>query len=1205
MGQEGPDFWGARRYPNPMYLKRITISGFKSFADRVDFDFGPGVTCVVGPNGCGKSNVVDAFRWVLGEQSAKSLRGRQMSDMIFNGSQARKAGSVSQVDLVFENTGRALPLDIDEVMVTRKLYRSGESEYQLNQQPARLKDIRELLMDTGVAVDSYSVIEQGRVDGLLQSNPLERREIFEEAAGISKYKARRKEAERKLERTQQNLLRVADVIAELEKRLRSVKLQAGKARSFKEYEARLNELRSSYAMAEYHRFSQRIEELAQETQARSEQAAGVRADINRYEASEAEVLSLLDRLSEEINGADATFLQAKSAVLAQEERIESAEKRREEQQLLLGRLRERQAVDEKRLLESLRELEILDASGKTLEREFHEWQERILQWTERDRALARDLTQAQAMLEDEKAGIVDLLRKSAQLHNEIIRLNTHRESLVGQKGRLFERDARISTELEQALEQKAQLEMRVRQLDSLMLEETRRLEIKKEEVGRVNEIRRQLGNELAQSKERRSALASRRELLEDLERRREGVGAGVQRLLDRRREENAPEALRCMAGLVADLFEIEVAHARVIEAALGEASQYLAVTDAAMFLAHPELFGEPAARMTALCVDRLPPIMNVRDFSDHPGFVSRAIDLVSFDDAYDSMARHLLGKTVVVRTLADAVELSARDMDGHRFVTLKGEVAEPDGRISLGQWSAATGLISRRSELRDIESQMTDLDERIVALGDQLNRNQAELAHLEGVLQELRTAIYESNTAKVEAAAGLQNVRETIRRLTYEQPVIAQEVAMIEQQINEVWARSEEGGKSLETIERENREREAVVAGHRERIDAIVADRRAAQEELTQAKVTAGQISEKRTAAAETVNALQRTIHELEQSNASARHDLEQCEARIADAAQTAAAGREQLVSLRGRIQEGEAKCTQLRRDREQLRRQTDELSQAVKDGRARLDTLDAELHERQMALSEQRVRRDELSSRVLDELHLHLAEQYERYQHREQDWAQVESEIAELRGKMERLGNVNLDAIAELEELEQRHSFLTGQRDDLEQSQRQLQQLIERLNQESRERFRACFDEIRENFRALFRKLFGGGRADIVLEDPENILECGIEILAQPPGKDLQAISLMSGGEKSMTAIALLMSIFKSRPAPCTFLDEVDAALDEANNERFNRIIKEFVDLSQFIIITHSKWTMNMADRLYGVTMQEPGVSTRVSVELKGANVA
>lgn len=1188
-----------------MFLKRVTLSGFKSFAERIDFDFGPGVTCIVGPNGCGKSNIVDAFRWVLGEQSAKSLRGRQMSDMIFSGSQTRRASSLAQVDLIFDNADGVLGTDHAEVTVTRKLYRSGESEYLINQQPSRLKDIRDLLMDTGVGVDAYSVIEQGRVDILLQSNPIERRAIFEEAAGISKYKARRREAERKIERTEQNLLRVADIIDEMEKRLRSVKLQAGKARNYLGYESRLNGLRSTYAMAEYHRFTEAITRLKREVQEREDQVAAARAQIGRHEADEAELLSKLDRLGEEINTADAQFLQAKSALMAQEERIEAADNRREEQQALLGRLRERHGSDQRRLEEANKDLDTVQASAVHLQHQTHELQSKIQALTERDRTLARDLTQAQAILEDEKAGIIDLLRRSAQLHNEIIRLNTHCESLVGQKGRLFERDAKITTELGGALEHKAQFEMRVRKLDALIIEEAARLETKKADAARVGELQRQLSNQLAISKERRSALMSRQELLEDLEHRREGVGAGALRLLDRKKQADAPAALDCVAGLVADLLETDVQHARVIEAALGEASQHLVVTRSDVFLSHPEVFGDPAGRVTALCLDRLPPILNPRDFSEQPGYVARASELVQIEDGFEPLVRNLLGKTIVVREMADALRLAHLDVDGHRFVTLAGEVIEPDGRISLGPWSAAAGLISRKSELRDIDSQMATIGERITTLGDQLNRAEAELAHLSGVQQELRTAIYESNTAKVEAAAGLQSIQETINRLTQEQPVIAQEVAMIEQQINDVLEKSEEGGKSLEAVEQENETREAVVGKHQERIDTVVEQRREVQDELTQAKVSAGQLSEKRAAAAETINALRRALREIQESVATARHDIEQCAARIADAERTSAQGKAELVSLQSRIQELEAHCADLRRLREEFRRNTEDLSQAVKDARSRLEAAEGDLHERQISLNEQRIRCDQLTTRLSDELDINLAEQYERYEHQEQDWEQVEAEIAELRRKMDRLGNVNLDAISELEELERRHSFLAGQRDDLTESQRQLRQLIDRLNQESRERFRKSFDEIRENFRGLFRKLFGGGRADIVLEDPDDILECGIEILAQPPGKDLQSITLMSGGEKSMTAIALLMSIFRSRPAPCAFLDEVDAALDEANNERFNRIIKEFVSQSQFIVITHSKWTMNMADHLYGVTMQEPGISTRVSVEFEGVNVA
>lgn len=1188
-----------------MFLKRITVAGFKSFCDRVDFDFGPGVTCVVGPNGCGKSNVVDALKWVLGEQSARSLRGRQMIDMIFNGSSSRRSSSLAQVELHFDNADRTLNMDSDEVVVTRKLYRSGESEYLLNQASARLKDIRELFLDTGIGVGAYSIIEQGRVDALLHSSAADRRVIFEEAAGISRYKARRKEAQRKLERTEQNLLRVEDIIEELAKRLRSVKLQAGKARNYKEYEARLNELRSSFAMAEYHRFSQVVAKLAERVDEHSDRATGLQTDIDRCETDEAQITVKLDKLADEISEADNTLVRNQSDLAAARERIESADARLDEQSSTLQRAHARRNADEQKLADARTRFDEAQGSVERLQTETDELHGRIDELNEEDRELAREHTQALAILEDEKAGIIDLLRKSAQTHNEIIRLNTHRESLVGQKGRLAQRDTVIRGELEAALEQRVQMSRRLNEVEALIEQETARLGEKKAEAARIDAVRQSLVDELAEAKERRSALLSRREVLDDLQRRRDGIGAGVRQVLDRQHHPDAHPYVRAVDGLVADVFEVDVEHARVIEAAVGESDQCLVVSDSRLFLEDPAVFATLDGRLAALRVDGLPPLVNSRDFSQEPGFVARAIDLVRFDARHERLAIYLLGKTVVVDNLDTALRLAREDVSSHRFVTTDGDLVESNGRISLGPPDAVTGLISRKSELRDIDEQLTAQQQTIASLSDTLNRTQAEAAHLDGVQQELRTAIYESNTAKVEANAALQSIAETVDRLSNEQPLIAQEVALIEQQIDEVHAKSSEGNKSLEAIEADNQRREALVSAHQERINGLAARRHEVQANLTQLKVANGQLSEKRAAAAQTINALRHTMHELEASIENAAHDVAQCTQRIAEAASIKREAGENVTRLSERIERDQDDCARLRQERERLRHHLDELAERVKSARQELNRVLDEMHEHEKSLAETRVRRDDLVARIRDEMDIDLVERYRQYEHEEQDWEAVETEIAELRRKMDRLGNVNLDAIQELEELEHRHDFLTQQRDDLNSSRRQLEQLINQLNAESEQRFREAFEKIRDHFRQLFRKLFGGGRADIVIEDPENMLDSGIEIVAQPPGKDLQSISLMSGGEKSMTAIALLMSIFKNRPAPFAILDEVDAALDEANNDRFNRIVQEFVSQSQFLIITHSKRTMSIGDHLYGITMQEPGVSTRVSVELGDVNAA
>ncbi|HNQ23991.1 MAG TPA: chromosome segregation protein SMC [Phycisphaerae bacterium] len=1188
-----------------MLLKRVSLCGFKSFCDKVDFDLGGGMTCIVGPNGCGKSNVVDAIKWVLGEQSAKSLRGHQMLDMVFNGSSTRRASSLAQVDLVFDNTDRSLPLQQDEVTITRKLYRSGESEYQLNREVSRLKDIRELFMDTGIGGDSYAVIEQGQVENLLQSNPQERRAIFEEAAGISKCRARKREAERKLERTEQNLLRVADIVDELEKRLRSVKLQAGKARSYREYEQRLNELRSTFALAEYHRFTTTLVDLARRTQQCTDRVTELRTRISHLEAQEADETTALDRLAEEIATVDNRVVRARAELAALEERIRAAQARGEEQTALARRAEERLAGDQHRLDETHRDLADQEQTASDLAQQEQSLHARLEELTNEDRARARDCAQAQAVLEDEKAGLVDLLRRSAQTHNEIIRLNTHQESLVGQKGRLHQRDAQVTSELGQSLGRRAELEARLAEVQELIAAETRRLEEKKAEAARIEKLRRDLAEAMTQARQRRSALESRRELLQDLQHRMEGIGGGARALLEAARHAESDPALAGIRGLVADLFETDISHAPMIEAALGEAEQALVLTHSGLLWERPELFAQLPGQLTVLALDRLAPVINERDFSDRPGFVARALELVRYDDRFEHVARFLLGKTIVVSDLAAALALAAEDAHGHRFVTLRGELLEPDGRISVGPPATRAGLISRKSELRDIELQLALVDEQQTTLGDQLNRTEAEAVHLESVLQELRTAIYESHTARVEANAALQGIAQTIERLAQEQPVIAYEVALLERQLAELHQRRTEGDRSLEAMAEENRQREQRVTACKERIDALVETRRHLQEELTQARVQMGQLAARRSAAADAIAALRRGIEELERSCAAARLDGEQSRRRVNEAAAVVAASALEQESVTRTVTQFEETATQVRHQREMMRARLEGVAQDLKQARGDLQQVESELHEAQMAQTEVQVRREELLARIRQELNVDLRVQYEQYQHTEQDWQAVETEIAELRGKIARLGNVNLDALTELEELEQRHGFLTAQRDDLLASKKQLEELIVRLDEEAAQRFQQTFEQIREHFRALFRKLFGGGRADVVLEDPEHLLDSGIEILAQPPGKEARSISLMSGGEKSLTAIALVMSMFKSRPAPFAILDEVDAALDEANNVRFNQLIQEFVQDTQFIVVTHSKRTMAGADQLYGITMQEPGVSTRVSVQFADAHVA
>lgn len=1200
-----------------MLLKKLTATGFKSFADKTEFDFGRGITGIVGPNGCGKSNVVDAIKWVLGEQSAKSLRGKQMLDVIFNGSGTRKAAAMSQVDLTFDNSDGALAVDQTEVVVSRRLYRSGESEYLLNNQPCRLKDIRELFLDTGIGIDAYSVIEQGKVDLLLQANPMERRQIFEEAAGISKYKVRKREAQRKLERVNQNLLRVQDIVEELEKRLRSVKLAAGKARNYQQYTQRLRELRSRYALAEYHRLRSGEAALSREADDLSDEATRIRTDLSNNDARSSQANVRIVELEQENSQVEGRLLTVQSQITAQEERMAAAERRIADQTELLVRSRDRLAGFDGQMTALDEKLAMQRDRVESLEAELKSLQDELARLQSQDREVAGQLVDQQRRLDDEKAGIIDLLRRTSQLSNEIQGLNLQHDSLSKQKEKLDERDAAIATELAESLARQQQLDARRIEILDLIEDQTKKLEETRARLAQAASHRANLLDQIAAAKEHRSGLESRRDLLSEMDRRHEGLLAGAREILERRdagaaesagensQSETPSGPFSYVLGAVGELFDADVAHAGIVEAVLGNFEKYLVVTRRDLFLADRDLLADLSGPVRAFCLDAIAPAIGGPDLSTQEGFIARLLDWVRYPDPCAQLARYLLGRTYVVESIEHARRMAALD-GGARFVTLDGILWDSDGRVGMGPLGSAGGLISRRSELRELDRQLTEVAVRIDDLTTRLQQSDSEAGHLEEVQHRLREAIGEANAQRVEVGAQLAAVEDVVQRLSQERPVIASEVSVLVSRLGEMREREAASRENLSQLEQRNLAGEQAVAELTARIESLVAQRAALAESITNARVRAGELSQQRSSSAASVAELQAARIQLQADRDKADRDvalaqerIDQSHAQMADAKQTLAertAEQEQLTST----------ARSLRTQRDDLRAEVERLAAEARQQRHELEEVEGRLHERQMRLQEARVRLEDLTARVLEELSVDLAVQYEGYTpDQEEDWPAVEAEIEELRQKIERLGNVNLDAIAEQDEVEQRLTFLTSQCGDLKNSEKQLLELIEKLNHESRQRFIDTFNAVVPHFQSLFKRLFGGGKAELILMDPNDVLECGIEITAKPPGKEPKSISQLSGGERTMTTIALVLAVFRSRPSPFVLLDEVDAALDEANNVRFNTIIREFTELSQFIVITHSKRTMSIADVLYGVTMQEAGVSKRVSVRFDEGEAA
>ncbi len=1187
-----------------MRLKQLIMAGFKSFADKTVFDFHDGITCIVGPNGCGKSNVVDGIKWVLGEQSAKSLRGSEMQDVIFSGSSARKSSGYAEVVLVFDNSDGLVTPPVaangaeGEISIARRLYRSGQSEYLINQAPARLRDIRELFMDTGIGTDGYGVIEQGRVEMFLNASTEDRRQIFDEAAGISKYKARKKETMRKLERVDQNILRINDSLADVERRLRSVKLQAGKARNFTAYTEQLNDLKSLFYLSQYHRFGTQRSEMERRVGLAQDQLKHKQSEMQRLEQTRdgAEVESAA------LNRQGRQLQEEHNAVIGKvntgKHRVELLTKRAEElSEYLLNATHRCEELETK-----------LDSVAEQLAQSLAELQQLEVRQGELTEAHAQVQTDAQAgqqriaesqlALEQAKSHAVDLMRQIGQCQSQLQAGQVKRDNLTAQQERLAARAQAIAQSLGRFDQERATGQAELDELASRIATDQSHLEQKRNEAVAAAENHHKLQEQLNALREQRSGVVSRSDMLRDMLDHLEGVGTGTREALEAARDGKLDGIL----GMLGDHIRTDVEHAPLVEAALSGADQYLLAESWSAVDAERlnELLGDSGAA-EVLAIDQVDAFCSDFALSDCPQAQARVIDYVRFADWLSPLMWRLLGRTLVVDSLADAAVASKVAPKGSRFVTRTGDVWEADGRIRLGSGHQASGVISRHSEMEELDSRLVVIDGEIEQVSAHFTDAGTHREQLEHAIGELRSTLQSAGTARVEVEGRLRRLDEQIEQLRTEQPVVASELNGVQEDVARLADSLAETETQLKTLEAENATRASDIEAMSATLEADQASQDQLNARLTELKVTLGQVVEKQASLSRSKESLIGQREHMQNDLNAQREEINVAKERRMQTEQDIQTTCEELEALEARqgqlgqdVADHEASRRSLSERMGEIRRQGEAYR---KEEEAIKDQINGVRQEQgQLA-----VRIEGLVEKASEELHMELVERFADYEHDdERDWNAVEAEIHDLKGRIERLGNVNLDAISEQEELEATHEDKAKQLADVIESQKKLSELIDRLNAESHRRFVETFQAVRVNFHELFRKLFGGGKADLVLLDEENPLESGIDIIARPPGKELSRLSLLSGGEKAKTALALIFSFFRSRPSPFCLLDEVDAPLDEANTDQFARMLREFTDQTQFIVISHAKRTMSQVDVLYGVTMQEPGVSTRIAVKFE-----
>ncbi len=1183
-------------------LKALELAGFKSFADRTRFDFPDGITVVVGPNGSGKSNIVDAMKWVLGSQSAKSLRGKDMSDVIFKGSQTRSPAGSAEATIIFDNADGALPIDAPEVHVTRRVYRSGEGEYLINNQPVRLKDVKDLIRGTGIGIDAYSLIEQGKVDKMLNANAKDRRAIFEEAAGISRFKAKKVEAERRLARVQANLTRLGDIVDEVGSRLKSIRSQASKAERYRQASERMKELRTQVAWTDWGDLSHELESCESELAAalaKHKQLEELRGEMTELrQAADLELQKIAD---------DARAVEEQRSHWLQ--KIAELAGRREADNAAIADLRTSVA-------KSLRRVRLLQTQAGSAAAELRNATDRLKEY-ERELARVRGrAAEAEADRDKIQAEVSEVRERRdtvQQQHLAVVRrvadLEANRqrtEQRVAEAGRMLasltKRITSAKASLSEATMEATAAGRQVQSLDAQITALVKEIELadaKLQESRRTLERRRE---EVSALRMRLQGVTERMSVLQDLQRRQEGISGGVRTILDQLRDSSSPLADK-LHGIVADCFEVDVKVAPLIDAALGQRSQYVIVRGGEVQNAILDGSLTINSRVGLIRIDELPrrrPGDRIR-LDGLKGVIGRGDRFVKCDATFEPLARHLLSNTWLVDSLQTALGLRKLSGAGLRFVTASGELLENDGSTVIGPAAASTGLVSRRSQLTAAEQEIkhyqfqlheaqaeterlgAHVDEEAAALGriEQHHRGliaeraaaDAERRHTverqqshQSVCEEIATEIESSTRLRDSAAAENQRLVSQINAARQEVERLEMEAAEVDEMLSETQTALQTATSGVMSISVD-------VARAEQKFEALSATMQQQRRDQSQREAA---------------------VDEVRVQASQGRGRIDELTARVLDATN-------RLASLHWDVEQNAARLKELAQSADDVRRENRDIMKASEEAMKQASAASESVHAITARRDNAKLRRDTLAERLLEDYQIDLqaSEPPEDLQAPE-DREAVEQEISNLRAQLQRTSNVNMEALEELEGLQARYDELHGQYQDLTAAKDSLQRIIGRINADSRRLFLDTLEAIRQNFQLLYRKSFGGGHADLILEEHEDPLEAGVEIVATPPGKPSFNNSLLSGGEKALTAVALLMSIFKYRPSPFCVLDEVDAPFDEANIGRFVMVLNEFLDQSKFVVVTHSKKTMTAATTLYGVTMQESGVSKQVSIRFE-----
>ncbi|WP_214629291.1 chromosome segregation protein SMC [Paenibacillus agaridevorans] len=1184
-----------------MFLKRIELAGFKSFADKTEMEFVTGITAVVGPNGSGKSNISDGIRWVLGEQSAKSLRGGKMEDIIFAGSDARKAVNYSEVSLTLDNGDGALPLEYNEVTVTRRVHRSGDSEYLINKQPCRLKDITELFMDTGIGKEAYSIIGQGRIEEILSTRSEDRRGIFEEASGIVKYKSRKREAQKKLDETEQNLLRIHDLVSELEDQVEPLRKQSEKAVHFKALKEELKTKEISMYVHNIETVHRAWSEATDKLEKLQEEQLKLSTVVSKHDAHLEQDRQQLREIELQLDELHASMLQLSEDVEKCEGYGEVLKERKRNLENNKRGLEESIAVQDARIVALTQEEADFRSKAAALELSLADLRVKLA--AEESNLLGVAGGAVVDAEEKLKSELLDVLSAMAQTRNEIRYAAQQQETLQRRMERLNDDESKWTEQQARLEERKAVLEKGLQStLTALenarnrMLEET---EGSKAVASGLDEVMAAI----RKWEQRLDSHISRRDTMKEMQDALDGFMQGVKEVLKAARRGSG--GIAGVHGAVAELIRVPQRIEVAVETALGGALQHIVMEDersaraAIGFLKQRQL-----GRATFLPLDvirgRMVPEHDRRSFQSEDGFVGVAAELVGCDERYQAIVNNLLGNVLLAETLEQANRIASRCQYRFRVVTLEGDVVNAGGSMTGGSLQKrGASLLGRGRQIESLNAEIKEAETTVAQLKAKLSDLRKEQSIRSQNVEDLRAQAEKCRIDEQGIRSELQQVKSEEKLLTEQRSMSASELTSQSNEREQLSKMAKEAEERLEGLVNDEARLQEAIRMAEERRKASESAKEELQVQLTDLKIAVAKTDQEKMSFEDQANRVRSDIGRAKQELANLRSVSAQQEEELVRHSEESVAQIAQLNDLRIR-KTNCAEQTDLKRAARAHRiTELDKGESETKEQRAQLRVVEDAMRQTEIALNRQDVELDNLLRKLSEEYELSYELAKEQYPVPE-DVQGTQVEVRELKRKISSLGEVNLGAIEEYERVKERYEFLSEQKNDLIDAKTALYQVIKEMDDEMSKRFRTTFEAIRKHFVVVFGKLFGGGRADLVLVDPDRVLDTGIDIVAQPPGKKLQNLQLLSGGERALTAIALLFAILQVKPVPFCVLDEVEAALDEANVARFAQYLREFSGLTQFIVVTHRKGTMEEADVLYGVTMEEGGVSKLVSVRLE-----